>query len=71
MEAHLANTQRIETRLPLALLIQAERLVGEGWAINLDTLLAEALRRYLDTHTMAFQEAFFREDVTWGLRGKD
>jgi hypothetical protein len=31
--------------------------------------LAEALRRYLESHSTRLAESFIREDVAWGLRG--
>jgi hypothetical protein len=30
-------------------------------------LIAEALRRFLDTHRAELMERFIREDVEWGL----
>jgi hypothetical protein len=38
-------------------------------ATNLDTLLAESLRRYLESHSPAIAEKFLREDIEWGLHG--
>lgn len=62
---------RIEARLPAALAAQARAFVAEGSANDLDDLLAEALRRFLDSHGSDLTAAFVGEDVQWGLRGTD
>jgi metal-responsive CopG/Arc/MetJ family transcriptional regulator len=56
--------------LPENLLNQAEKIIREGWATDLNALLAEALRRYLESHSMTLSEQFVREDIQWGLYGK-
>jgi hypothetical protein len=33
-------------------------------------LLAEALRRFLESHSGDLTEAMIQEDVNWGLHGK-
>jgi hypothetical protein len=64
-------TTSIHTELPDRLVAQAQTLVHDGWAADFDELLADALARYLESHTAELSEAFLREDVQWGLRGKD
>ena len=64
-------TTKIQAELPAELLSRARAYVGEGWMNNLDDLLAEALRRYLESHSSELTEAFLREDVQWGLHGRD
>jgi len=61
----------IQVSLPENLVSQAQQLICEGWASDLDTLLAEALRRYLESHGPSLTEAFLREDVAWGLDGSN
>ena len=61
----------IQTQLPEHLVKQAEDFIREGWASDLNELMIEALRRYLETHQAAFVEQFIREDIAWGLRGSD
>ncbi len=56
---------RIEAELPAALVAQAREFVAEGCANDLDDLLAEALRRFLESHTSELTEAFMKEDVQW------
>ena len=43
----------------------------QGWLANMDELIAESMRRYLEAHREAVTEQFNREDVDWGLHGKD
>jgi len=60
----------IQANLPENLLLKARQLVLAGWVSNLDDLLADALRRYLESHSEELAEKFIREDVQWGLYGK-
>jgi Arc/MetJ-type ribon-helix-helix transcriptional regulator len=46
-------------------------LVAEGWYLSEDDIVVEALRRLLDTRRPQLMERFVREDVEWGLHGKD
>lgn len=59
----------IQAELPERLVADARAFVEEGWLGDFDELLAEALRRYLETHSSRLAESFIREDVNWGLRG--
>lgn len=60
----------IQAELPTNLLIQVKTLVDEGWASDLNEILADALRRYLESHSSALTESFIREDVEWACMGK-
>lgn len=57
---------RIEAELPAALAAQARAFVAEGCAADLDDLLAEALRRFLESHASELTDAFMKEDAQWG-----
>lgn len=61
----------IQAHIPDELARQAQALVKRGWMGNLDELIAESLRRYLESHQEALTEGFIREDVAWGLKGGD
>jgi len=61
----------IETKIPDQLLQQAQDMVNEGWMINIDALIIEAVRRYVESHQQILTERFIREDIEWGLHGKD
>lgn len=58
-------------RLPPRLAEQVKLFVQDGWFPDLNALVVEALRRYLETHRSELAERFIREDVEWGLHGKD
>ncbi|MSQ73824.1 MAG: CopG family transcriptional regulator [Betaproteobacteria bacterium] len=59
----------IQAELPPALVAQARAFVEEGWADDLNEVIADALRRYLESHSSQLAEIFIREDVAWGLSG--
>lgn len=61
----------IQVRLPRELAARASSFVEEGWASNLDELLVESLRRFLESHSSRVTESFVLSDVEWGLRGND
>jgi hypothetical protein len=50
---------------------EAQVLVKEGWFRDEKDIFSEAIRRFLDTHRPDLMEKFIRDDVEWGLRGKD
>lgn len=60
----------LQAQIPDQLLQQAQYLVTQGWVTNMDELIVEAMRRYLESHREALTEQFIREDVGWGLRGE-
>jgi hypothetical protein len=61
----------VQVNLPDELVFQAQQFVGAGLANDLDELLIESLRRYLESHGPALAEGFLREDIAWGLDGHD
>jgi hypothetical protein len=61
----------IQAELPQELVSQARAFVEEGSVGDFNELLAEALRRYLESHSARLAESFIREDVGWGLHGRD
>jgi Arc/MetJ-type ribon-helix-helix transcriptional regulator len=64
-------TKMIQTEIPIGLLSQAEDLVEAGWFRNLDDLMLDALRRFLESHRGELMEEFIRQDVEWGLTGNE
>lgn len=48
-----------------------QALVDAGWFRDRDEVLAEALRRYLESHSPRLVEAFTREGLEWGLHGRE
>jgi hypothetical protein len=65
------NKTLIQAELPPELTARAQTYVNEGWAADFNELLAEALRRYLESHSSRVTEAFVMDDVQWGLHGND
>ncbi len=61
----------IRTELPDKVYEGVKSLVDKGWFKNEDDIILEALRRFLDTHQVELMEKFIREDVEWGLHGKE
>ena len=52
-------------------LIKSGSKPKKGWASNLEEVINEALRRYLDSHQEVLTESFIQDDVEWGLHGED
>lgn len=59
----------IHAEIPDQLAQQAQRMVERGWASNVESIVTESLRRYLESHQEALTEQFIREDVEWALKG--
>ena len=70
MEAK-ARTQRIETEIPVQLFTEMQSLVNTGWFRSLDDVVLDALRRFLESHQEELMEGLLREDIEWGLHGRD
>ena len=64
-------TISVQAELPDQLARQGLELVKNGWVPDMNALLTEALRRYLESHQEALAEDHVREDVQWGLHGGD
>ena len=65
----MAGSTTIQAELPPELTDRARSFVEEGWASGLNEVLAEALRRFLDSHSGELHESMVKEDVDRGLRG--
>ena len=61
----------VQAEIPNQLWQQAQIMVQQGWASNLQEIINESLRRYLDSHQDLLTENFILEDVEWGLHGND
>lgn len=64
-------TVTLHTEVPAGLFADLEALVAKGWSRDLDDLVLDALRRYVESHRDSLMEEFVREDVEWGLHGSD
>ncbi|MBK8904580.1 MAG: CopG family transcriptional regulator [Anaerolineaceae bacterium] len=61
----------VQTEIPDRLLVQAQTLVATGLFRDLNELMLDALRRFLESHQADLMEAFIRQDVEWGLTGEE
>lgn len=65
------QTKTVRTEIPVGLLTQAQDLVEAGWFRDLDDLMLDALRRFLESHRGELMEEFVRQDIEWGLTGNE
>lgn len=61
----------VQAEVPVRLLAEMEGLVEAGWFRNLNELMLDALRRFVESHRGELMERYIREDVEWGLYGDD
>ena len=61
----------IQTDVPVRLLSEMQMLVETGWFRDLDELMVDALRRFVESHRAELMERFILEDVEWGLHGDE
>ena len=66
-----AQTATIQMDVPVRLLTEMQTLVQAGWFRNMDELMLNALRRFVESHRAELMERFIREDVEWGLHGDE
>ena len=66
-----ARTATIQIDVPVRLLTEMQTLVEAGWFRDMDELMLNALRRFVESHRTELMEGFIREDVEWGLRGDE
>ena len=70
MTIDVENTT-VQAVLPTRLVAQMRSLVDQGWFPDLDDLIADAVRRFLETHSPELIENYVWQDVEWGLHGTD
>jgi Arc/MetJ-type ribon-helix-helix transcriptional regulator len=61
----------VEAKISEGLDRQIDALVEQGWFRSRDKVLQEAIRRFLESHRPELMERFVREDIEWGLRGRN
>ena len=64
-------TTSVHAEIPEQLAKRAQRMVDRGWAVNVEAIVAESLRRYLESHDESLTEQFLRDDVEWAVSGTD
>ncbi len=50
---------------------QVHEQIQQGWFPDVNSLVVEALRRYLETRTSETTEQFTHQEVEWGLSGEE
>lgn len=65
------QTTTVQAEVPVQLLGQLQALVESGWFRDLDEVILDALRRFVESHPAELMERFLRRDVEWGLHGRD
>jgi Arc/MetJ-type ribon-helix-helix transcriptional regulator len=65
------SEQKTEIFLPKRLAEDIQDQIQAGWFTDLNSLVVEAVRRYLESHHGDLKEQFIRQDVAWGLYGDD
>ena len=60
-----------QTHIPEQLDKQMKMLISEGWFSDMDEILSNALRRFLDSHKPVIMDHFIQEDIDWGLHGAE
>ncbi|MDJ0754164.1 MAG: hypothetical protein QNJ45_11635 [Ardenticatenaceae bacterium] len=71
MSLETVKTTVVKTEISEGLLNQAKSLNEAGWFRDLDELILNALRRYLESHRHELMEEFILQDVDWGLTGDE
>jgi hypothetical protein len=61
----------IQTEIPENLYKGAVALARQGWFRNEEEVFSEAIRRFLESHRPEVMDQFIRDDVEWGLHGKE
>lgn len=57
--------------LPPHIAEQIQEQIRQGWFPDMNSLVIEALRRYLETHSSEMTERWINQDVEWGLSGDE
>ena len=59
----------IEVKIPPKIATSLNQLVDDGWYNDTQSIVVEALRRFLDSHSPQLMQQFIQEDLDWGLHG--
>jgi len=65
------QTATVQADVPVRLFTEMRMLVEAGWFRDLDELMSDALRRFVESHRAELIERFILEDVEWGLHGDE
>jgi len=67
----MMETTIVRAQVPEGLLLQAESLVEDGWFEDVNDVIVDALRRFLEARRPELMESYLWQDVEWGLHGKE
>jgi Arc/MetJ-type ribon-helix-helix transcriptional regulator len=65
------ETTTVRAQVPAGLLLQVESLVEDGWFEDVNDVIVDALRRYLEARRPELMELYIWQDVEWGLHGEN
>lgn len=65
------GTTTVHARVPTGLLLQVESLIEDGWFQDVNDVIVDALRRFLEARRPELMESHIWQDVEWGLHGQD
>jgi len=63
--------ETVNAKLTEKLIQEADEIVKEGWYANKSELIRDAVRELIRRVKAQRLEASIKEDVMWGLHGKD
>lgn len=63
--------ETVPAKITSKLLVSMDELVQEGWYANRSELVRDAIRELIRKTKAERLEASIKEDVIWGLHGKD
>ncbi len=63
--------ETVPAKLTPRLIVEMDEVIREGWYANRSELIRDAVRETLRRARAQRVEAALRQDVDWGLRGKD
>ena len=67
----MAHTETIPAKLTYKLVEEMDGLVKEGWYANRSELVRDAIRELIRKLKLQRLEAAIKEDIQWGIYGKD
>ena len=63
--------ETIPARVTGRLIVEMDELIKEGWYANRSELIRDAIRQMVKRVKIQMLEQFMKEDVEWGLHGKN
>lgn len=67
----MVHTETVPAKITYKLVEQMDELVREGWYANRSELVRDAIRELIRKLKLQRLETAIKEDIQWGLYGKD